>query len=555
MTCLTDASAGTTANDEEVRAERARVQHALAEPDRLAALHDTGLLDSLPEEAYERLTRLATRVLNAPVALVSLVDADRQFFKSQVGLAEPWASARQTPLSHSFCQYVAADGEPLIVSDARQDPLLRDNLAIPEMGVVAYCGFPIRLPDGPVLGSLCAIDGQPRQWSAEEIATVHDLAACVATEITLGQNMRRAERERAMLAAITGSMVEGLVVLDDQSGLMYRNDQASELIGVEPGTLRGEPAVAIFQAIAGRLRNAHAVWAAWEAALTHIEETPCIELEIAEPSARLVLLQLFPVNGADGKRLGVGIMLRDVTAERELERTKDEVVSMVSHELRAPLASLVGFAELLLTREFSPEDQRKFLGIIEQEGKRLSTITDDFLDLQRLKSGRQELHRMPLPPRALLAEAVEAAGLDAEHPISVDAAPNLPLVDADPDRFRQVLLNLLSNARKYSPTGGAIVLAARPVTAPSGADAAENALVRFSVRDHGLGIPADALPRLFQPFYRIDGRERKQIKGTGLGLSICQEIVMAHGGTIWVESDGPDTGTTMCFTVPVNKSS
>ena len=113
------------------------------QPDpRLAALRQTGLPDSGPEEAFDRLTRLATRALGVPVALVSLVDEHRQFFKSCVGLPEPWATDRQTPLSHSFCQHVVSAADPLVIADARQHPLVRDNAAIADLGVVAYAGFP-----------------------------------------------------------------------------------------------------------------------------------------------------------------------------------------------------------------------------------------------------------------------------------------------------------------------------------------------------------------------------------------------------------------------------
>jgi signal transduction histidine kinase len=152
---------------------------------RLAALWRTGLLDTPPEEVFDRLTRLTRRMLNAPVALVSLVEADRQFFKSALGLPEPWATRRETPLSHSFCQHVVATGAPLSVEDARDDPLVCDNLAVPELGVVAYLGMPLATADGQVIGSLCAIDTRPRNWTAEDGAALRDLAALAMSEVSL----------------------------------------------------------------------------------------------------------------------------------------------------------------------------------------------------------------------------------------------------------------------------------------------------------------------------------------------------------------------------------
>jgi transcriptional regulator with GAF, ATPase, and Fis domain len=154
------------------------------DPKRLRALRATGLLDSPPEEEFDRITEIVRRVLAVPVALVSLVDADRQFFKSQAGLPEPWASQRQTPLSHSFCQYAVESGEPLVVGDAREHPTLKDNLAVPDLGVIAYAGVPL-ITDGHALGSLCAIDHQPRVWTREQIDLLSDLAQLTVSEVKL----------------------------------------------------------------------------------------------------------------------------------------------------------------------------------------------------------------------------------------------------------------------------------------------------------------------------------------------------------------------------------
>jgi GAF domain-containing protein len=163
---------------------------ALAEPARLAALHDAALLDSPPEEQFDRLARLAAKAVNAPVALVSAIDRDRQFFKSCLGLPEPWASQRETPLSHSFCQHVVAAREPVIVSDARTDERLLDNLAIRDLGVIAYLGVPLTTREGHAIGTLCVIDHEPRIWKRDEISLIKDVASAVVTEITLRRQQR-----------------------------------------------------------------------------------------------------------------------------------------------------------------------------------------------------------------------------------------------------------------------------------------------------------------------------------------------------------------------------
>ena len=168
------------------------VAEAVSDPARLAALRDTGLLDSDAEEVFDRLTAVAREALGADVSLVSLVDSDRQFFKSEQGLREPWAGARETPLSHSFSQRVVAQEAPLAIEDARADPSLADNLAIRDLGVVAYAGVPLTLSDGHTLGSFCAMCSQPRTWTEQELRILTALGNAAVNEIEL-RRMRRAQ--------------------------------------------------------------------------------------------------------------------------------------------------------------------------------------------------------------------------------------------------------------------------------------------------------------------------------------------------------------------------
>ena len=161
----------------------------------MAALRETGLLDSPPEHAFDRLANLARRVLDVPVCLVSLVDVDRQFFKACPGLPKPWSDHRQTPLSHSFCQHVVAGAAALVVEDARAHPLVRDNLAVRDLGVVGYLGVPLLTPEGQSIGSFCAIDARPRAWTARDVALMQDLAECVMSEVSLRNTTSAALRQ------------------------------------------------------------------------------------------------------------------------------------------------------------------------------------------------------------------------------------------------------------------------------------------------------------------------------------------------------------------------
>jgi two-component sensor histidine kinase len=196
-------TAGVTTSTAEGRETEDLRGSGMLSPERLEALRSTGLLDTAPEEPFDRLTQLVCRVLRVPVSLVSLVDADRQFFKSQQGLPEPWAETRETPLSHSFCQHVVLRREPLIVEDARSDPRVCDNLAIPEIGVAGYLGVPLTTPDGHILGSLCAIDIKARAWSDDDLLTLQDIARAVMGEIALRAEIVRRRESEEQLALLS----------------------------------------------------------------------------------------------------------------------------------------------------------------------------------------------------------------------------------------------------------------------------------------------------------------------------------------------------------------
>ena len=172
-------------NSTQPRSESADAQSVIDDARRLSTISRLELVDTSAEEEFDRLTRLAAAFIRVPVSLVSIVTDEKQFFKSATGLPEPWATCRSTPLSHSFCQHVVGSGQPLIINDARNSELLRDNLAIRDLQVIAYLGFPLVLNDGTRLGSFCVIESQPRNWTEQEISVVGDLASLANSELNL----------------------------------------------------------------------------------------------------------------------------------------------------------------------------------------------------------------------------------------------------------------------------------------------------------------------------------------------------------------------------------
>jgi hypothetical protein len=178
-----------------------RTAAAVRDPGRVEALRSSGAMDASSRPALDRIARMAADLLNAPVALVSLVDADAQVFGGCVGIAEPWATRRGTPLSHSFCQHAVASREPLVVSDAREDPVLRENLAIRDLDVIAYAGIPLIDSAGHVLGTLCVIDHEPRTWSRQQLRVLQDLATSALSEIELEAARRQLSRLKTQLPA------------------------------------------------------------------------------------------------------------------------------------------------------------------------------------------------------------------------------------------------------------------------------------------------------------------------------------------------------------------
>ena len=219
---------------------------------------------------------------------------------------------------------------------------------------------------------------------------------------------------------------------------------------------------------------------------------------------------------------------RVAVAELErLNRAKSDFVSIVSHEFRTPLTGIQGFSEMMQSEDLTLDEMREYAGDINKDAHRLNRMITEMLDLDKMESGRMELHPEQVDLNALVSEAVDRVRPNApQHPLSVRLDPMLGEISGDRDKLTQVMANLLNNAVKYSPKGGEIVVSTR----------VEGTSAHVAVRDHGMGIPTEALEAIFERYGRVESLATRHIQGTGLGLPIVRQIMQLHGGTVWAES-------------------
>jgi two-component system phosphate regulon sensor histidine kinase PhoR len=335
----------------------------------------------------------------------------------------------------------------------------------------------------------------------------------------------RLEQDR--MEAILRGMVEGVLVTDLAARVVLLNARARELLGVPPDADgRGRALVELIrdpalQELARQLRAG----------------APVVSQDITLGGGEGPMLQVNAarLSGADGQAFGFVLVLHDVTELRRLEVIRRDFVANVSHELRTPLTAIKGYAETLLGPAGDDrETARRFLEVIDRHSERLGRLTDDLLALSDLELGRASLRLATVDVGAVVEDVLQILGeraARAEVRISSQVAPATPPITADGDRLRQVLINLVDNAIKYTPTGGQVVVRAAP-----GDPAWAPDMVEIAIADTGIGIPAQDLPRLTERFFRVDKARSRALGGTGLGLAIVKHIVQAHGGRLDISS-------------------
>jgi len=280
-------------------------------------------------------------------------------------------------------------------------------------------------------------------------------------------------------------------------------------------------------------------------------EITAAEVRIQNPSPRYLAVSAAPVKRGIGVGISRVFVFHDITQLKTYETMRADFIANLTHEIRTPLSALYGYAETLEHGVADPETEKRFLGIIERQAKRLARLVDDLLSLSNLERGLTPLKLEEVAPRSILEDAAELMRERAERGgihLEIDRTDEVPSIRADRDKMHQVFLNLIDNAIKYTPRGGRVTLHARLLAHPNANGGAATEMI---VADTGEGIPAVDIPRLTERFYRVDRARSRELGGTGLGLAIVKHIVQLHQGNLNIESRVGE-GTTVTVSLPVS---
>lgn len=369
-----------------------------------------------------------------------------------------------------------------------------------------------------------------------------ELAAKAAVLEALEKQNKAIMDEKERIDNIVHSMTDGMVVVDPQGKILMVNPSAEAILGISRQDI-GKP-------IKDLVKDEHLLSLVKNK--SEGQEVSDKDIELFSPNEstlKVLRASSAVVEDNNGKTVGMVAILNDITKQKEVERLKSDFLAQVSHELRTPLFALEKSLSLILDKTTGPlsGDQQKFLDMAGRNLKRLTLLINDLLDLSKLEAGKVALKREPEAVENVIEEALSMLKAWADtKTIRFEKAiqEGLPPVNIDSNRTIQVLINLISNAIKFTPSQGVITVEA---------SREDNQEVRVCVQDTGIGIPPEELSKVFDKFYQIRSSAKTDVRGTGIGLTISKEIVELHGGRIWIESKVGE-GTKFIFTLPLFKA-
>jgi len=506
---------------------------------RLAALCGMAVLDTPAEERFDRITRIAAQHFAVPIALVSLIDTQRQWFKSRQGLA-----ATETPRDISFCGHAILSEDVFYVPDALDDPRFADNpLVTGAPHVRFYAGAPLHAPGGARVGTLCIIDDQPRTFTADDLSVLRDLADCAETELDRTRIIEAAheahrfkqilDKTRDMIFMFDVSSLQFVYL--NQGAVQSMGYTAEELLQLHPYDIKPQFPAPAFRLLIAPLLSGEQDILQFET-LHRRKDGVDFPVEIN--------LQLVREPESVGRFVAI---VRDITERQRVDKMKREFISTVSHELRTPLTSIRGALGLVAggATGVIPAQALALVNISNHNCERLVRLINDILDMEKIEFGKMQLDMRPIDPQGLIEEAIAAnQAYAAQHQVTIafEGEPSHAQIMGDSDRLLQVLTNLLSNAVKFTPSGSSVHV--------SMADAPGAVVLR--VRDEGPGISEAFRSRIFQKFSQADSSDTRSKGGTGLGLSISKAIVEQHGGQIGFDSM-PGQGSNFWVSLPATR--
>jgi len=532
---------------------------------RLAALQRYEILDTLPGAEFDDLTQLASQICGTPMAMISLIDDRRQWFKSKIG-----TTTEETPREHAFCGYTILQNELLEVPNALTDARFSQNpLVIGQPEIRFYAGAPLTTPDGFNLGSLCVIDQIPRQLTPEQRSALKLLGRQVMAQLELRRSLKLLESQSAFQRAILEGANHSIISTDPDGIIRTFNAGAEKLLGYSAAELVGlatpalihdpaevvQRAAELSQELGREIAPDFEVFVA-RARLHRHEEREWTYIR-KDGSRFPALLSVTVLAGESGQITGYLGIASDVTERKRVaaellhakeaaeaaSKAKGDFLAVMSHEIRTPMNAIIGMTSLLLDTRLEPR-QREFVSAVYNSGEALLEIINDILDFSKIESSQLKLEPEDFDLRLvtegifeLLAPRAEGKHLEFASIIS----PEVPfIVHGDDGRLRQVLVNLLTNSIKFTEEGRVVL---RVSSSQRGADRVR---LKFEVTDTGIGIPPEKQAQLFHPFTQADSTTRRQYGGTGLGLAISKRLVELMGGEIGlISSEGH--GSTFWF--------